>query len=183
MRTVILVLALSTAQAAAPIRFDLPATDGSHYSSEQAVHSRALVLVFLATDCPISNRYSPLLHQLEVQYSPGVKFLAVFSDPATPAAGARHHLAEYSLNMPGLLDPGASLARQTGARVTPEVAVLSPAGLVIYRGRIDDRYVSWGLARPEAKEHDLRDTLDAILAGKPAPHPSNSALGCAIPGL
>src|ERR1017187_2213951 len=44
----------------------------------------------------------------------------------------------------------ATLARLAGAKSTPEVAVLSPAGEVLYRGRVDT----------------LGPTLDAILAGR-----------------
>lgn len=155
-----------------------------HHRSPEFAHSRAVVLVFLATDCPISNRYSPLLHQLEAEYGQkGVSFLAVFSEPSLTADGLKKHLSEYSLAMPGLLDPGASLALQTGARVTPEAVVLSPAGAVLYHGRIDNQYVDWGKTRPAATEQDLREALDEVLAGKPVAHPVTKALGCAIAGI
>lgn len=113
----------------------------------------------------------------------GVAFLAVFSDPGISLDAAKKHLSEYSLRMPGLLDPAASLARQTGARVTPEVVVVSPLGAVLYRGRIDNRYVDWGKTRSEATRQDLREALDEVLAGKPVTHPVTQALGCAITGV
>lgn len=105
----------------------------------------------MATDCPISNRYSPLLHRLENNYrEKGIRFLAVFSATGATMESVRQHLADYSLEMPGLVDAAAVLARQTGARVTPEAVVLSPAGVVLYRGRIDNQYVAWGQTRSEA---------------------------------
>ena len=179
-----LLLVSSIVACAAPIRFDLASTDGARYSSSRLGDSSATVLVFLATDCPISNRYSPLLHQMEIQYRAArVRFLAVFSEAAISAQSAKKHLAEFGLEMPGLIDPTASLARQSGARVTPEVVVLSPAGSVLYRGRIDDRYVDWGKTREAPTEHDLRDSLDSVLAGKAVARPVTKALGCAIAGV
>jgi peroxiredoxin len=170
--------------AGAAVHFDLEGTDGARHRISEYSHARAVVLVFIATDCPISNRYSPLLHSMETEYArKGVPFLAVFSDPAVSTAAAKKHLSEYSLGMPGLMDPSRSLARQTGARVTPEAVVLSPEGAVLYRGRIDNRYVDWGKTRPEATEQDLREALDEILAGKPVARPVTHALGCAINGL
>lgn len=164
------------------IHFDLPASDGTRHRSEELTAARATVLLFVAADCPISNRYSPMLHQMETQYGPrGIRFLAVFSD-ATTLDAARKHLSEFGLEMPGLLDPAITLARQTGAHVTPEAVVLSAAGSVLYRGRIDDRYVDWGKTRASATQADLADALDAVLSHRPVPHPVTKALGCAIAG-
>jgi thiol-disulfide isomerase/thioredoxin len=177
-------LAALLSGAGAPVRFDLAGTDGVRHGQSEFGHSRAVVLVFIATDCPISNRYSPLLHGMASEYgAKGAPFLAVFSDAAVSMDAVKKYVTDYSLGMPGLLDPGASLARQTGARVTPEVVVLSPGGAVLYRGRIDNRYVDWGKTRPEATEQDLREALDAVLAGKPVLHPVTPALGCAITGV
>ena len=142
------------------------------------------MLVFLAVDCPISNRYSPLLHQLETKYaSRKVRFLAIFSGREVEAQTIRRHLSEYGLHMEGLLDPEATLASQTGARITPEVVVLDASNVVGYRGRIDNRFVAWGQTRSAATENDLEDALNAILNGRPAPHPYTKALGCSIEGL
>jgi hypothetical protein len=54
------------------------------------------------------------------------------------------------------------------------------AGKVVYRGRIDDRYVDLGLERPAATTHDLGDALEAVMTGKPVAHPTTQAVGCYI---
>jgi len=51
---------------------------------------------------------------------------------------------------------------------------------VLYLGRIDNRVEDFGKVRIQATEFDLRDALDAVLAGRPVPHPRTHALGCAI---
>ena len=84
---------------------------------------------------------------------------------------------------PVLIDRRHELIRQVGPRpVTPEAVVVAPDGTLAYRGRIDDLYAALGKRRYEATTHDLRDALDAVLAGKPVANPREPAVGCAIAG-
>jgi hypothetical protein len=107
----------------------------------------------------------------------------VYSDPSENADAVRKHDADYLVPFPALLDMHQTLARQTGARSTPEAVILGPDGQELYRGRVDDRFVDFGKTRFHPTQDDLGDALDAILQGKPAPHPVTKVLGCAIPGL
>ena len=70
--------------------------------------------------------------------------------------------------------------KQTGVTVTPEVAVLSADQKLLYRGRIDDRYIDFGKDRPEPTVRDLERALDAIVAGKPVPVAETRAIGCIL---
>jgi hypothetical protein len=51
----------------------------------------------------------------------------------------------------------------------------------VYHGRIDDRQVDLGVARPEASRHDLRDAIEAALSGKQPDETYAPAVGCSIP--
>lgn len=170
-----------TSGVAGIIKFDLPDDGGHSRSLRELAGSHATVLLFLGIDCPISNRYAPLLERMRATYDGrGVRFVAVFSGPGLNGSAVRHHLDEYSLHLPALLDRNALLASQTGAKVTPEAVVLAPNGQVLYRGRIDDQYVAWGKTRLQPTVQDLRDALDQTLAGQPVAHPVTKALGCSI---
>ncbi len=159
------------------------ATGKTHTAAELSAH-KATVLLFVATDCPNSNTYAPLLTRLYRDYGPrGVLFWSVYSDPADTAQKVRQHDADYSLPYPALLDPRQLLARHTGARSTPEAVILDPDGKELYRGRVDDRFVAIGKTRYAPTESDLRDALEAVLAGRPVAHPVTKVLGCAIPGV
>jgi hypothetical protein len=68
----------------------------------------------------------------------------------------------------------------TGANVTPEVAVLSSAGEVLYLGRIDNRIEDFDKRRTVTTEFDLKDALDAVLTGKAVARPRTTAVGCGI---
>lgn len=141
----------------------------------------AVVLVFAGVDCPISNRYAPELGRLDAEYAPrGVAFYLVYVDAGLDAEAARRHTTDFAIRFPALIDREHRLVAHTGVEVTPEAAVLGADGRVLYRGRIDDRWADFGQRRPQATRHDLRDALEAILAGRPAPVPGGRAVGCYI---
>ena len=97
------------------------------------------------------------------------------------ARAARQHAKDYGYACPVLLDRKQQLVRFTGVTTSPEVAVLSPDNTVLYRGRIDDRLVAFGKQRVTPTRKDLREALDAILAGKPVSNPVTKAMGCYLP--
>lgn len=161
--------------------FSLTDTAGHLHSTAEWTGKRAVVLFFVSTDCPLSNNYVPEFNRIEQAYTPrGVVFYAVQGDASVAPDQVRQHAKEFGYRFPYLFDPHESLATFTGATITPEAAVLSPAGQVLYLGRIDNRLQDYGQQRVKITEFDLRDALDAILAGKPVPHPRTRALGCSI---
>jgi peroxiredoxin len=127
-------------------------------------HERtAAVLVFLASDCPISRDYADELASLAREFGPrGIVFVGI--DP-TPGETAKPW-PDWHLPFPVLADPSHRVVRQAGVAVTPTAVVILPDGQVIYRGRIDDRYAADGRKRPRAGRSDLKDALDAILANE-----------------
>jgi hypothetical protein len=82
-----------------------------------------------------------------------------------------------------LLDQKQLLAKRTGARITPEVVILSATGTTLYQGRINDLYLGPTKRQRKATTSDLRDALSAIAENKPGPTPRTEAMGCKIPGL
>src|ERR1022692_2640406 len=163
------------------LEFALRDTEGVEHHQNEWAQARAVVLFFVTTDCPLSNGYAPEMNRIEQAYaSRGVLFYAVQGDTTIPDEEVRRHAREYGYRFPALLDPRQVLARHTGATVTPEAVVLSADGAVLYLGRIDNKVEDFGKTRLQATEFDLRDALDAILAGRTVPHPRTRALGCAI---
>ena len=146
-----------------------------------AAGRKAVVLLFIARDCPISNAYAPEIKRIVAHYTPDkVAFTLVYPDPDTSLAAARRHAKDYGYLCPLLLDPAHRLVRRAGAIVTPEAAVFAPGGRLLYRGRIDDLYFGLGQRRDAATRHDLRDALDAVVGGKPVPVRRTPAIGCFI---
>ncbi len=143
--------------------------------------SNAVVLVFLSTTCPICNKYAPELKRLDADFSgKGVRMILVQIESDLTRKAAAAHAKEYGLPSPVALDPEHKLAKLTGAKTTPEAVVLSPAGKILYRGRIDDRFRELGTDSLNARRTDLRDALAEILAGKPVSTPETKSVGCFI---
>ena len=146
-----------------------------------AAGKKAVVLLFIARDCPISNSYAPEIKRIIARYAPRkVAFTLVYPDPDTSLAAARQHAKDYGYTCPLLLDPVHTLVRRAGVTVTPEAAVFAPSGRLLYRGRIDDLYLGFGQRRYAVTRHDLRDALDAVLSGRPVPSARTQAVGCFI---
>lgn len=144
--------------------------------------SKATVLLFIAHECPIANRYAPEIARIQKEYSSkGVDFYRVYVMPLKEASIAKAHGEEYKLPFDALLDPNRKLVDAVNATVTPEAAVVGPKGTLLYRGRIDDQNIEHGKIR-EGYRRDLRVALDEILAGKPVSVKETPAIGCFLPG-
>jgi peroxiredoxin len=142
----------------------------------------AVVLFFLGSECPVSNSYAPEMTRLARAYGTrGVLFWGVHPDPDLTAADAARHAREYRLTFTVLLDPRQEVARQAGVRIVPEAVILSPAGEVLYRGRIDDKYAPGGKQRHEAATRDFEDALQAVLGKKRVAVPRAEGFGCPLP--
>jgi hypothetical protein len=61
--------------------------------------------------------------------------------------------------------------------------VVGAGGKIEYRGRIDNKYVTWGTSRPEATVRDLRDAIQAVAEGRPVATANTKAVGCFITPL
>jgi hypothetical protein len=115
-----------------------------------------------------------------------VAFRLVYVDPAETPASIREHVRAFGLGAEALRDPRHELVRLVGATVTPEAAVFvaDPAGpRLVYRGRIDDRTVDFGRARPQPRTHDLADVLETLTEGHALALRTTTAVGCFIPEL
>ncbi len=144
----------------------------------------ATVLVFVRSDCPISNRYTPEVQRLAARFMPqGAAFWLVYVDPGQGPASIRRHLREYGYSLPAAHDPDHVLVHRTGAKVTPQAAVFNADGVLVYSGRIDDRYIDFDQARNKAQRHEVEEVLKAVLAGEPVEMAWAPAVGCFIADL
>ena len=168
---------------AAPAKAKLVFTDikGKDHTPFASAKTKAVVFIFLLRDCPVSNVYAPEITRIHSKYSKkGVALYLVHPDPDTDAKSALAHASEYKLTAPVVLDHNHKLTRRAGAQVTPEAAVFDAKGRLVYRGRIDDLYADFGKKRFNPTRRDLRDTLDALLAGKRLTKRTTKAVGCYI---
>ena len=146
--------------------------------------TRVVVLFFAASDCPISNRYTPEIARLASEFaSRGVTVWRVFPNPGDTAQVVRAHDEQFHSGNNALIDTRQILVKMAHATITPEAAVfvLSASGFhKTYQGRIDDRYIAFGQERPQAMHHELEQAIRAALDGKAIPKPGGPPIGCSI---
>jgi peroxiredoxin len=160
--------------------FSLKDTGGKTVTLGDFKDRKAIVVVFIGTECPINNAYMPRLVELHKEYAEkGIQFLAINPNRQDSAESVARHAAKHALPFPVLKDEGNKVADQFAAQRTPEVFVLDAGGVVRYRGRIDDQY-GIGFQRPKPTRRDLAVALDEILAGKAVSTPSTPVAGCLI---
>ncbi|PYT81637.1 MAG: hypothetical protein DMG40_08790 [Acidobacteria bacterium] len=153
--------------------------DGTPADPFQEASGKPIVLVFVRADCPVSNRYAPLIQRLSSQYEGKARFWLVYLGKTALADKIRHHESDYGYKLPALRDPQHALVARAQVQVTPEVAVFDAKRRLLYHGRIDNLYEDFGHARPAATTHELDDAIQAALSGK-APPPSAPGVGCYI---
>lgn len=177
----LLLAATTTRLDAAPVGMPIRDVSGKAHTLPHKT-ARATVLLFSAIDCPISNSYAPEINRLMAQFKAhNMEFFLVYPDGDTDRRKARQHASDFGYKCPLMLDGKQEMARRFGASVTPEAIVLSPQGKVLYRGRIDDRYVTWGRKRAQPSRRELFDALQAIARGRRPVTASAPAIGCFIP--
>ncbi len=160
--------------------WELRDSEGRIHRRAETQGKRAAVFEFVATDCPISNRYVPEMARLSQEFeAKGAVFYAVLPH-ASSMEQARKYAKDFQYRFPVLLDTHNALVKKFGVTVTPEVAVISPDGTLLYRGRIDDRHVDFGKERPLATRQDLRDALDAVMSGRAVAERFTKTIGCFI---
>jgi hypothetical protein len=149
----------------------------------QSTPGKITVLIFVRTDCPISNRYAPTINRLSAAYADKASFWLVYPARNESAEMIRKHERDFGFKIPAVRDLQHSLAKKSHAAVTPEAAVFDGSRRLIYHGRIDDLYEDFGRARRAPTTHELDDAIQAALDGKFLPAYSVPAVGCYISDL
>jgi peroxiredoxin len=163
------------------VQFALRDTHNVVHTPEEWNGKKAIVVFYTTTDCPLSNNDVPEMNRTEREYAArGVAFYAVQADTTIADADVVQHTKEYQFSFPVLFDPHQILVKMTGATTIPSAAVLTPEGTLLYLGRIDNLVEDFNLRRQVPTKFDLREALDAVLAGKPVPRARTTAFGCAI---
>jgi hypothetical protein len=150
------------------------------FAAQNGVKPPVTVLLFLRSDCPISNRYAPEIQRIASVYSrQGARFWLVYPDASDPGANVARNVQEYGYKLPVLRDPAHELVKLGEVEVMPEAAVFMN-GRLVYHGRIDDRVAAFGISRAQPTTHDLEDALRAALHGHPPAEAAAPGVGCYI---
>ena len=156
--------------------FTLNNYDGNKYSLSDFKDSKAIVLIFISTQCPVSNAYNSRMIELNKKFNgKGITFIGINSNKEENNISIKKHAKEKGLDFLILKDEKNIIANKLNATVTPEAYVLNSDFEILYHGRIDD---SQNEAKVEVK--DLANALTQILNGDKVSNKRTEAFGCAI---
>lgn len=163
-------------------KFRLPGVDGKLYSLEDFSNAQVLVTAFWCNHCPYVVGSEDRINQLHAEYFPrGVSLVAINSNETDhhPMDSLEHMVSraeEKGFAFPYLRDESQEVALAFGALRTPHFYVFDAHRVLRYTGRMDDnpRQVE------RATTHELRDALEALLAGRDVPVPRTNPIGCNV---
>jgi peroxiredoxin len=156
--------------------FSLKDYNGKEVKLSDFKSSKAIVVMFISTQCPVSNAYNERMAGLYNEYkNRGVEILGINSNKQEGIDEIKKHSKEHSFGFSVLKDEKNIVADKFGASFTPEIYVLNGNMDILYHGRIDDSRKT-----EDVKSNDLKNALNEILNGKSVTVNSTKAFGCSI---
>ena len=165
-----------------PPAFSLPATDGQTYSLDDFKGAPVLVIAFTCNHCPYVIQSEQRVLDFYRDYHPkGVAYVAINSNSVnTYADDSFEHMKqrakERGFEFPYLRDESQEVALAYGALRTPHFYVFDAQRRLRYTGRMDDNPRNPG----QETTHELRDAVDALLAGREVETPLTNPIGCNV---
>ena len=162
--------------------FDLPGVDGKSYSLADFKSAKVLVVVFSCNHCPFVVGSEDRINKFVADYSPrGVAMIAINSNetenhPTDSLEHMKQRAKEKGFKFPFVRDDTQEIARAYGALRTPHFYVFDQDRKLRYTGRMDDNPRTPGAE----KTHELRDAVDALLAGKKPAVEVTNPIGCNV---
>ena len=162
--------------------FRLPAVSGGVVDRDDFGTVPVLGVFFSCNHCPYAKAIEGRLIELERDYRDrGFRFVAISvndaaSYPEDSFDNMKKRAAERSYAFPYLYNEDQSVARAFGAVCTPDLYVFDQSRKLAYHGRLDDSPMD----PTKVKRQELREAVDALLAGKKPTTAQNPSIGCSI---
>jgi peroxiredoxin len=163
--------------------FSLPGVDGSDHALSALLDAhQAVAVIFSCNHCPYVRAWEGRMIAFQRDFlAQGVRVVAINANDVVkyPDDDFEHmtqRAQQEGFNFLYLRDDDQRVARAYGATHTPHVFLLDQAGVLRYRGAIDDNYDDPSAVRVSY----LRAAADALLAGKSPEFTTSNAVGCTI---
>jgi len=158
-----------------------PRDQGMVVLSDLLEKNKAVVVVFLGTECVLNNQFLPVLIELHQEYnSKGIAFVGINANSQDSRESVAGHARRNAIPFPVVKDAGNKVADQLGARRTPEAFVVDSSSIIRYQGRIDDQFGIGYSRAGKPTRRDLAAALDEVLAGKAVSVVRTEVSGCCI---
>lgn len=162
--------------------FNLPGVDGKSCSLADFAEAKLLLVVFSCNHCPYVIGVEDRMNAFYADYvSKGVAMVAINSNetenhPTDSFEHMKERAREKGFQFSYVRDESQETARAYGALRTPHYYVFDADRKLRYTGRMDDNPRNPG----QETTHELRDAVDALLAGKEPAVPLTNPIGCNV---
>jgi peroxiredoxin len=163
--------------------FDLPNVDGRMVSLDTAAGPRGTLVMFICNHCPFVKHVADQLAQVGREaIGRGIGVVAISAnDVATHPADSPEQMVreaeERGYPFPYLYDESQEVAKAYKAACTPDFFLFDAGRRLVYRGQLDD-------SRPgndvPVTGHDLRQAIEALVAGRSPVAEQRPSIGCNI---
>lgn len=165
------------------IDFNLPATDGQHWTLEKCRGEKGLLIMFICNHCPyVKAIHQRLLRDTAELKLLGINTVAISSNdienyPEDSFTNMQLLAKQLNFDFPYLLDESQEIAKQYGAVCTPDFFGYNSRLELQYRGRLD---ASNKETAPDNVKRDLFDAMKQIAQTKHGPKAQIASIGCSI---
>lgn len=163
--------------------FSLVDTHGRSVSRDDFRGQSGLLVVFMCNHCPYVKHVAPELSRLADEYQAkkiavvGISSNDVEAEPDDSPEKMKQEAVTQGYRFPYLFDATQAVAKSYHAACTPDFYLFDADFKLVYRGQMDDTRPKQG-STPNAA--DLRNALDALLAGRTIPAQQKPSIGCNI---
>ena len=156
--------------------FSLALSQKVHYSDSISVK------FFMLDECRICQNYGPDFKKLyDVYASDEISFVGYFPNFSSKKKNIDKFKKTFSIPFELKTDYYKTQTKKFGAEILPTVVVYDEKKkIVLYAGRIDDRYHKIGKQKRVITSYDLINALDSIIADKPILIKNTQPIGCFI---
>lgn len=135
---------------------------------------KGVAVVFISTQCPVSNAYNERMQALYDEYrSKGIYLFGINSNNTEPMDAVTKHAKDHGFKFAVLKDTNSEVDDDYGAGVTPEIYIADGNLKLKYHGAIDNN-------QRNPSKHFAADAMQAILDGKNPDPAETPAKGCSI---
>ncbi len=170
--------------------FNLPGVDGENHRLSEYKDAKLLLILFTCNHCPTAQAYEARIKKLHADYRErGVQLVAIspndaeavrldelgYSDLGDSLEDMKIRAKDAAFEFPYLYDgENQKVSQAYGAKATPHAFLFDADRKLRYTGRIDDGEVD------TVTKHDLRDAIEAVLAGREVETKTTRVFGCSV---
>jgi peroxiredoxin len=161
--------------------FTLPDPDQQMHALRDGAD--AYLVMFICNHCPFVKHVREELARLGRDYGDrnvaiyGINSNDISTHPGDSPENMKREAQAWGYTFPYLFDAGQEVAKAYRAACTPDLFVFDANKSLVYRGQLDDSRPS-NDAPVDGK--DVRNALEAVLAGEPVSQEQTPSIGCNI---